>query len=74
MVDLEVSALIMSIAAGMPGAIAVRRCGVQRAAVYERRRQEGTVRCKSALRKRHMRRSVDGCGSDAGRCLGRHKS
>ena len=30
----------MSSAAGMPGAIAVRSCGVQRAAVYKRRRPE----------------------------------
>ena len=33
----------MSSAAGMPGAIAVRSCGVQRAAVYKRRRPERTA-------------------------------
>ena len=33
----------MSIAAGMPGAIAVRSCGVQRPAVYQRRRPERTA-------------------------------
>ena len=42
-VGISVSALIMSSAAGMPGAIAVRSCGVQRAAVYQRRRPERTV-------------------------------
>ena len=33
----------MSISAGMPGPIAVRSCGVQRAAVYQRRRPERTA-------------------------------
>ena len=37
------SALIMSSAAGMLGAIAVRSCGVQCAAVYQRRRLERTA-------------------------------
>ena len=56
----------MSSAAGMPGAIAVRSCGVKRAAVYQRRRPERTGGCKSALRKWHMRRSAGGCGAGAG--------
>ena len=40
----------MSSAAGMPGAIVARSCGVKRAAVYQRRRPERTGGCKSALR------------------------
>ena len=36
----------MSSAVGMPGAIAIRSCGVQRAAVYQRRRQSGLWRIK----------------------------
>ena len=39
----EDRALIMSSAAGMPGAIALRSCGAKRAAVYQRRRPERTV-------------------------------
>ena len=35
--------MLMSIAAGMPGAIAVRSCGAKRAAVYQRRRPERTA-------------------------------
>ena len=41
--DLAVCALILSSAAGMLGANAVRSCGVKRAAVYQRWRPQRTL-------------------------------
>ena len=60
----------MSIAAGMPGAIAVRSCGVQRAAVYQRRRPERTAAYQIVgqnLETWLAQRRVGECGGGAGR-------
>ena len=65
-----VSALIMSSAAGMPGTIAVRSYGVQRAAVYQRRRPEQTAAYQGVgqnLETWLAQRRVGECGAGAGR-------